>query len=159
MVMELLVLRGTRKSGKAEISDKGDGRGGGGSARTRRMLVCSVVLPLVAALGLVLGGPSAGRADAASVCAGRPAKTVSFKTGELRVYKNRSYACAIAVAKKSGPRRAMSVTLQARGGSPVVDRGRYTKQAGPVTVHALNRCVRASATISGKSGSTGWILC
>ncbi|RPK74202.1 hypothetical protein EES42_08840 [Streptomyces sp. ADI95-17] len=157
MVMELLVLRGTRKSGKAEISDEGDG--GGGSARTRRMLVCSVVLPLVAALGLVLGGPSAGRADAASVCAGRPAKTVSFKTGELRVYKNRSYACAIAVAKKSGPRRAMSVTLQARGGSPVVDRGRYTKQAGPVTVHALNRCVRASATISGKSGSTGWILC
>ncbi len=157
MVMELLVLRGTRKSGKAEISDEGDGRGG--SARTRRALACSVVLPLVAALGLVLGGPSAGRADAASVCAGRPAKTVSFKTGELRVYKNRSYACAIAVAKKSGPRRAMSVTLQARGGSPVVDRGRYTKQAGPVTVHALNRCVRASATISGKSGSTGWILC
>ncbi|MFJ2502132.1 hypothetical protein [Streptomyces sp. NPDC087539] len=46
-----------------------------------------------------------------------------------------------------------------RGGNPVVDSGKYTKQAGPVTVHALNRCVRASARISGKSGSTGWILC
>ncbi|MET9656913.1 hypothetical protein [Streptomyces sp. NPDC006510] len=123
------------------------------------MLVRSVVLSLVAALGLVLGGPAVGRADAATVCAGRPAKTVPFKTGELRVYKNRSYACAMAVAKKPGPRRAMSVTIQARGGRPVVDSGKYTKQAGPVTVHALNRCVRASAKISGKSGSTGWILC
>ncbi|MEE1767646.1 MULTISPECIES: hypothetical protein [unclassified Streptomyces] len=123
------------------------------------MLMCSVVLPLVAALGLVLGGPAAGRADAATVCAGRPAKTVPFKTGELRVYKSRSYACAVAVAKKPGPRRPMSVTIQARGGGPVVDSGKYTKQAGPVTVHALNRCVRASASISGKSGSTGWILC
>ncbi|MEE1743099.1 MULTISPECIES: hypothetical protein [unclassified Streptomyces] len=123
------------------------------------MRVFSVVLPLLAALGLVLGGPAAGHADAATVCAGRPAKTVPFKTGELRVYKSRSYACALAVAKTSGPRRAMSVTIQARGGNPVVDSGKYTKQAGPVTVHALNRCVRASARISGKSGSTGWILC
>lgn len=167
LVMGLLVIVGVGKSGKVELSNRGDGRGrdeagsgvGGGSRGTRRMLVCSIVLPLVAALGLVLGGPAAGRADAATVCAGRPAKTVPFKTGELRVYKNRSYACATAVAKKPGPRRTMSVTIQARGGSPVVDQGKYTKQAGPVTVHALNRCVRASAKISGKSGSTGWILC
>ncbi|MGW2182348.1 hypothetical protein ACWCXX_30505 [Streptomyces sp. NPDC001732] len=119
----------------------------------------SVVLPLVVAAGLVLGGPTVGNADAVSACTGRLAKTVPFKSGELRVYKSRSYACATAVAKKSGPRRSMSVTIQARGGGPVTDRGRYTKQAGPVTVHALNRCVRASARISGASAATGWILC
>ncbi|MFG2624679.1 hypothetical protein [Streptomyces sp. NPDC048473] len=123
------------------------------------MLIRLFVLPLVAAVGLVLSGTAANSADASTACAGRPAKTVTFKTGELRIYKSRSYACAVAVAKKAGPRRTMSVRIQARGGSPVADSGRYTTQAGPVTVHALNRCVRASATISGKSGSTGWILC
>ncbi|MFE3899902.1 hypothetical protein ACFXPY_05915 [Streptomyces sp. NPDC059153] len=148
--MGLLVIRGTGKAG---------GVGGDGSGRGRRMLARLFVLPLVAAVGLVLGGSAANSADAVSACAGRPAKTVEFKTGELRVYKSRSYACAVAVAKKPGPRRTMSVRIQARGGSPVADNGRYTRQAGPVTVHALNRCVRASATISGKSGSTDWILC
>ncbi|MER5357473.1 hypothetical protein [Streptomyces sp. NPDC002785] len=123
------------------------------------MLVRLFVLPLVAAVGLVLSGGAVNSADAATVCAGRPAETVKFKTGELRVYKSRSYACAVAVAKKPGPRRKMSVLIQARGGSPVVDSGTYAKQAGPVTVHALNRCVRATATISGKSGTTGWTLC
>ncbi|MER6101904.1 hypothetical protein ABT115_06050 [Streptomyces sp. NPDC001832] len=123
------------------------------------MFVRLFALPLVAAVGLVLSDGAANSADAAAACSGRPAKTVAFKTGELRVYKSRSYACAVAVAKKPGPRRKMSVLIQARGGSPVVDSGKYTRQAGPVTVHALNRCVRASATISGKSGSTGWILC
>ncbi|MFH8471660.1 hypothetical protein [Streptomyces sp. NPDC018000] len=123
------------------------------------MLVRLLVLPLVAALGLVLSDSALNSADAATACAGRPAKKVDFKTGELRVYKSRSYACAVAIAKKPAPRRKMSVLIQARGGSPVVDSGTYTRQAGPVTVHALNRCVRATATISGKSGSTGWILC
>ncbi|MFE6662842.1 hypothetical protein ACFVFH_04655 [Streptomyces sp. NPDC057697] len=146
--------RGTARAAAAD----GDG-GGGGGVGGGRARVLAVVLPLLAAVGLVLGGPAAGHAAAATVCAGRPAKTVPFKTGELRVYKSRSYACAVAVAKKSGSRRAMSVTIQARGANPVVDSGKYTKQAGPVTVHALNRCVRASARISGKSGSTGWILC
>lgn len=37
--------------------------------------------------------------------------------------------------------------------------GRFTKLAGPVTVHALNRCVRASGSIAGTAASTGWILC
>ncbi|GGT11278.1 hypothetical protein GCM10010207_07600 [Streptomyces atratus] len=144
------MIRGTGKAGAA---------GWGGSGRGCRMLVRLFALPLVAAVGLVLSGGAANSADAATACAGRPAKTVEFKTGELRVYKSRSYACAVAVAKKQGPRRTMSVRIQARGGSPVSDSGRYTQQAGPVTVHALNRCVRASATISGKSGSTDWILC
>ncbi|MFF2962296.1 hypothetical protein ACFVT1_25915 [Streptomyces sp. NPDC057963] len=140
----------TRRTGRAG----GNERGG-----SRRTLVRLFVLPLSAAVGLVLTGTVANSADAAAACAGRPAKTVSFKTGELRVFKSRAYACAVAVAKKPGSRRPMSLTLQPRGGSPVTDSGQYTTQAGPVTVHALNRCVRASATISGKSASTGWILC
>ncbi|MFG2600794.1 hypothetical protein [Streptomyces sp. NPDC048462] len=129
------------------------GRTGRGSSA--RLLV----LVLTAVLGLLIGGIGATGANAASVCAGRPAKTLKFGTGELRVYKNRSYACALAVAAKPGARRKMSVQIQPRGGHPVVDSGRFTRQAGPVTVHALNRCVRVSGTISGRTGTTGWILC
>ncbi|MFB7546537.1 hypothetical protein [Streptomyces sp. NPDC056154] len=171
--MGLLVITRTGRAGQAGASDAAGaadavvdaadavgtaGRGGRGIGIGRRMLAYLFVLPLVTA-GLLLTGAAASSAHAATVCPGRLAKAVPFKTGELRVYKSRSYACAVAVAKKPGPRRKMSVTIQPRGGSPVVDSGTYTKQAGPVTVHALNRCVRASATIEGKSGSTGWILC
>lgn len=136
--------------------------GSAGTARRgigirRALLHCLVVL--LAAGATVLAGPGASGAEAASVCSGRPQKTVSFATGELRVYKDRAYACAVTVAKKPGPRRAMSVSLQPRGGNPVVDSGDYTERAGPVTVHALNRCVRATGVVSGRKGSTGWILC
>ncbi|MFE7773016.1 hypothetical protein ACFU5O_03775 [Streptomyces sp. NPDC057445] len=115
------------------------------------------VLTVVGALSLT--GPGVQRADAASVCSGRPVKTVQFATGELRVYKSRAYVCALTVARQPGPRRVMSVSLQPRGGRAAVDKGRFTRQAGPVTVHALHRCVRASGAVSGKRGSTGWILC
>ncbi|MEU8518021.1 hypothetical protein [Streptomyces sp. NBC_01216] len=108
---------------------------------------------------LLLGGPGVASADAASVCSGRPAKTVRFATGELRLYRTRQYVCALTVAKNPGARRAMSVSLQPRGGRPVVDGGRFTRQAGPVTVHALHRCVRASGSIAGHRVATGWILC
>ncbi|MCX0243925.1 MULTISPECIES: hypothetical protein [Streptomyces] len=119
----------------------------------------AVVLALATALALVVGGAVAGSADAASVCAGRPKKTVKFATGELRVYKSRAYACVTAVAAKPGKRRPMSVTIQPRGGLPVTDSGRFTQLAGPVTVHALNRCVRVSGKVDGKGARTGWILC
>ncbi|MFE9699586.1 hypothetical protein [Streptomyces sp. NPDC006270] len=121
------------------------------------MLVRLLVLPLVAGLLPLLGAP--GAAQAAAACSGRPAKTVGFTTGELRVYKSRAHVCAVTVAKKPGKRRTMSVTLQARGGRAVYDKGSYTRLAGPVTVNALNRCVRATGAIGGKSASTGWILC
>ncbi|MFD8685542.1 hypothetical protein [Streptomyces sp. NPDC059651] len=143
-VMGLPVTRGT------ERHDGNTGRG----------VPCRLLaLALTTALGLVVGGVEAGSAEAASVCAGRPAKTVKFSTGELRVYRTRDYACATAVAAKPGRSRLMSVRIQARGGRPVVDSGSFTQRAGPVTVHALNRCVRASGTISGKTGTTDWILC
>ncbi|QNE79394.1 hypothetical protein F0344_23555 [Streptomyces finlayi] len=123
--------------------------------RGRRTLAHLLVLPLLASLALALGTP----VQAVAACSGRPAKTVSFAKGELRVYKSRAYVCAVTVAKKPGTRRAMSVSLQARGGRPVVDEGRFTTRAGPVTVYALNRCVRATGAVAGTSGSTGWILC
>ncbi|MCT4356155.1 hypothetical protein M5362_23765 [Streptomyces sp. Je 1-79] len=117
----------------------------------------TAVLLTVGALSLA--GPGVARADAASLCTGRATKTVSFATGELRLYRSRQYVCAVTVAKRPGARRAMSVSLQPRGGRPVVDSGNFTRQAGPVTVHALNRCVRATGSVAGRSGSTGWVLC
>lgn len=115
---------------------------------------------LVAVGAFVIGGPGVPRADAAgTACSGRLVKTVKFATGELRVYKNRQYACAVTLATAPGPRRAMSVSVQARGGRAAVDRGAFTRQAGPVTVHALHRYVRASGAVAGRGVSTGWFLC
>ncbi|MFD6280190.1 hypothetical protein ACFWFI_32210 [Streptomyces sp. NPDC060209] len=134
-------------------------RGRSGPTVGRRMAAALLVLPLLGALGLVLGPTGSAPAQAASACPGRLVKTVTFSTGSLRVYKSRAYACAVTVAKKPGARRTMRVSLQPRGGRAVVDSGSFTKLAGPVTVHALNRCVRASGSVGGSSGSTGWILC
>ncbi|MEU6706833.1 hypothetical protein [Streptomyces wuyuanensis] len=120
----------------------------------RRVLT---VLTVVGAVSVT--GPAVQGAEAASVCSGRPAKAVGFSTGELRIYKKRQYVCALTVAKRPGAVRAMSVSLQPRGGRAAVDKGRFTRQAGPVTVHALNRCVRVSGAVAGKRASTGWILC
>ncbi|MFI6641895.1 hypothetical protein [Streptomyces sp. NPDC050504] len=124
----------------------------------RRGLVLTVALAALTAAAVLLG-PGAPRAEAASGCGGRLVKTARFATGELRVYKTRSHACAVTVAKAPGARRAMAVTLQGRGGRPAKDVGRYTQQAGPVTVYALNRCVRATGSVAGQGRTTGWILC
>lgn len=133
-------------------------RGPQGRPRREGVAARLLVLPLLAGLVLLLGTPATA-AQAAPACSGRPAKTVAFATGELRVYKSRAHVCAVTVAKKPGKKRAMSVTLQPRGGRVVKDSGSFTKMAGPVTVNALNRCVRATGTVAGKSASTGWILC
>ncbi|MEU5215859.1 hypothetical protein AB0G79_06625 [Streptomyces sp. NPDC020807] len=140
--------------------------------RLRRRLLARVLGPLLAALALLLVplpglgsggaagiGPGAGTAEAASVCQGRPARTYTFATGELRLYRTRHYACATTVAKGPAARRPMTVSLQPRGGRAAVRSGKFTRQAGPVTVHALNRCVRAYGSVSGKGKSTVWILC
>jgi hypothetical protein len=143
-------------TGARVFAGVGAGARSGKGAPPRCLAALTAVVALAA---LVLAGPAAPRAEALSVCSGQPRKTVSFATGELRVYKARGYACALTVAKDPGARRAMRVSLQARGGSPLVDSGDFTRHAGPVTVHALNRCVRVSGAVSGTSGSTGWILC
>ncbi|MFJ8231319.1 hypothetical protein ACIQ9E_15390 [Streptomyces sp. NPDC094448] len=103
--------------------------------------------------------PGADEVRAAGPCSGKLARRIVFRTGELHVYKSRRYACAITHAKSPGTPRQMVLSIQAHGGRPVVDRGRYTRQAGPRTVHALNRCVRAYGAVGGYGGSTGWILC
>ncbi|MGW2559004.1 hypothetical protein ACWCXB_07095 [Streptomyces sp. NPDC001514] len=122
-------------------------------------LVVHVLAVLSVVVALSLTGPGTQGAAAMSACTGRPSKTVGFAAGELRIYKTRQYVCALTVARQPGTRRAMAVSLQPRGGRAAVDKGRFVQQAGPVTVHALNRCVRASGSIAGKSVSTGWILC
>ncbi|MFC9732894.1 hypothetical protein ACFWGM_20615 [Streptomyces roseolus] len=128
-------------------------------ARARQHPVAYALVLAFAAGLLALAGPGQGTAEAVSVCQGRPARTVSFATGELRLYRTRHYACALVLAKRPGTPRPMKVTLQPRGGRAAVVSGRWGRQAGPVTVHALNRCVRATATVSGRSAATGWILC
>ncbi|MFF3836273.1 hypothetical protein [Streptomyces sp. NPDC001930] len=132
-------------------------------ARRGPRLLARVLAPLLAALALVLTPaalvPGAGAAEAASVCQGRPTRTISFATGELRLYRTRHYVCAVTVAKRPGALRPMAVSLQPRGGRPAVRAGRFDRQAGPVTVHALNRCVRASGSVAGQGASVGWILC
>ncbi|MEE1753718.1 hypothetical protein [Streptomyces sp. SP18CS02] len=127
-------------------------------APIRRLLARGLAV-LVAVSALTLAGPGTPPAEAAAACSGRLVKSVPFPTGELRIYKSRQYACAVAVAVRPGPRRAMSVSVQPRGGRAAVDKGRFVRQAGPVTVHALNRCVRASGLVGGRGASTGWILC
>ncbi|AOT58977.1 hypothetical protein [Streptomyces rubrolavendulae] len=129
------------------------------SAWRGRIAVGAVAVLAAGVLGVAGPGVAAAEAAAPGGCPGRLAKSVKFATGELRVYKNRQYACAVTVATKPGPRRTMTVTLQPRGGRAVVDSGRFTRQAGPVSVHALNRCVRATGAVAGRAGSTGWILC
>ncbi|MCX4823247.1 hypothetical protein OG883_25845 [Streptomyces sp. NBC_01142] len=132
-----------------------------GEAESRRLgrLLARGLAVLTVVATLALAGPGTQRADAAVQCAGRHLKTVKFTTGELRIYKSRQYACAVTVARKPGARRAMLVSLQARGGRPAMDSGRFTRQAGPVTVPARDRCVRATGSVSGVKRSTGWVLC
>lgn len=92
-------------------------------------------------------------------CGGRLAKTLPFSTGEVRVYKSRTQACAVAVARVPGERRPMAVSIQPRGGAPVRDIGRFTRYAGPVTVGAINRCVYVKGSVGAGSVDSGWILC
>ncbi|WP_328312709.1 hypothetical protein OG432_22225 [Streptomyces sp. NBC_00442] len=129
-----------------------------GGVRKRGLLGPGLAV-LTMAGGLVVFGPAGGSADAAAACAGRAVRTVGFSAGELRLYKGNGYACATTVARSAGPRRQMSVTIQARGGAPAGDSGVYTQRAGPVTVYSGNRCVRATGAISGSSAQTGWVCC
>ncbi|MFD6227883.1 hypothetical protein ACFWFZ_13525 [Streptomyces sp. NPDC060232] len=116
---------------------------------------------LTAALWLCVGGLFAGPPvqAASGGCAGRLARTVAFGEGELRVFKSRNRACAVAVARTPGERRRMAVSIQPRGGAPVRDAGRFTRYAGPVSVGAISRCVYVKGGVGAGSADSGWILC
>ncbi|MFJ8540672.1 hypothetical protein ACIRFH_01410 [Streptomyces sp. NPDC093586] len=130
------------------------GRGGGG---IRRRLAAGAAVLTAAGL-LAVAAPHEVRA-AAAPCAGRKVRALPFPTGSVLVYKRGGYVCAVTVPKKTGTKRKMSVSVQARGGRPVVDAGRYTYRAGPVTVHAGQRCVRVRGGVDRGAVSSGWILC
>ncbi|MGW7268165.1 hypothetical protein [Streptomyces sp. NPDC054842] len=126
------------------------------SGAIRRRLALGTAVLTASGL-LALAGP--GSAEAASYCSGRKVRTLSFTTGSVQVYKRSGYVCAVTFPKRQGARKSMSVSVQARGSRPVVDRGRYTHHAGPVTVHAGGRCVRVEGSVGSGSVSSGWILC
>ncbi|MET9609661.1 hypothetical protein ABZZ17_32100 [Streptomyces sp. NPDC006512] len=114
-----------------------------------------------AALWLGAGGLFAAPPAQAATggCPGRLVKTLPFSTGEVRVYKSRTQACAMTVAAKPGERRRMVVDVQPRGGVPVRDAGQFTRFAGPVVVGAVKRCVYVKGGVAAGSVSSGWILC
>ncbi|PWI06271.1 hypothetical protein DIZ27_34630 [Streptomyces sp. NWU339] len=127
-----------------------------GSGAIRRRLALG--LAVLTASGLLVAA-APGDAQAAGHCAGRKVRTLPFSTGTVVVHKRGGYLCAVTLAEKPGTRRTMSVSIRARGGRPVVDEGRYTRYAGPVTVHAGRRCVWVKGRVGGGSVSSGWILC
>ncbi|MFF5141867.1 hypothetical protein ACFY6U_19410 [Streptomyces sp. NPDC013157] len=128
------------------------------SGAIRRRLALGVAV-LAASGALALVAPADAQAVTAADCAGREVRTLSFATGTVHVYRQGGYVCAITLPKDSGGRRTMSVSVQARGNRPVVDKGRYTHRAGPVTVHAGHRCVWVRGSVGRSSVSSGWILC
>jgi hypothetical protein len=124
----------------------------------RRLALGAAVLAAAGMLGLVTSGTA--EAGTARGCAGREVRTLPFSTGVTHVYKRDGYVCALTVARHPGPTQTMSVSVQARGSRPVVDKGSYRHHAGPVTVHAGHRCVWIKGSVgSNGSVSSGWILC
>lgn len=109
------------------------------------------------AAGVLLAAPPAQAAT--DRCAGDLVRTLPFPTGEVRVYKTHDRACAVAVAREPGERRPMSVSIQPRGGHPMRDTGRFTRYAGPVSVHTIHRCVYVKGSVGAGSIDSGWILC
>ncbi|MFF5479971.1 hypothetical protein ACFY5C_21890 [Streptomyces sp. NPDC012935] len=119
----------------------------------------AVGLALLTASGLLAVAVPAEAHAAASRCEGRKVRTYPFATGTLYVYKRGGHICAITVPKEPGRRQKMMVSVQAYRARPVVDEGRYSRRAGPVTVHAGHRCVWVKGKVGRGSVSKGWILC
>lgn len=128
------------------------------SGAIRRRLAFGAAV-LAASGAFALAAPAQARAVTAENCAGREVRTLPFTTGTVHVYRQGGYVCAVTLSKNPGIKRTMSVSVQARGNRPVVDKGRYTRRAGPVTVHAGHRCVWVKGAVAGGSVSSGWILC
>ncbi|MEU4168493.1 hypothetical protein AB0F46_16665 [Streptomyces sp. NPDC026665] len=126
------------------------------SGAIRRRLALGLA---VLTAGGLLAFMGAGSAQAASSCSGRKVRTLPFTTGSVQVYKRSGYVCAVTFPEARGARKRMSVSVQARGGRPVVDSGHFAHHAGPVTLYAGHRCVRIKGSVGSGSVSSGWILC
>ncbi|WP_443073726.1 hypothetical protein [Streptomyces sp. NBC_01478] len=124
-------------------------------ALRRRVALGTAVLTASGLLALA----APGTAQAAAVCPGREVATLPFSTGTVHVFRRGDYVCAYTAPRRTGAKRSMSVSVQARGNRPVVDKGRYKRRAGPVTVHAGHRCVRVKGSVGSGSVTSGWILC
>ncbi|MFF8590654.1 hypothetical protein ACF061_04295 [Streptomyces sp. NPDC015220] len=122
----------------------------------RRLAVGLAVLTGSGLLALALPGTAQA---AAATCSGREVKALRFSTGIVRVYKQGGYVCARTLPRRAGVKQWMSVTVQARGNRPITDGGRFSYQAGPVTVHAGHRCVRVGGAVGPGTAHSGWILC
>ncbi|WP_405882259.1 hypothetical protein OG762_28855 [Streptomyces sp. NBC_01136] len=124
---------------------------------SRRFVLGLAVLTASGLLALVSPG-SAQAAD--GNCSGRKVRTLAFSTGSVEIYKRDGYVCAVTIPKRQQPnKRPMSISVQARGSRPVVDKGSFARNAGPVTIHAGHRCVRIAGSVGSGSVSSGWILC
>ncbi|MFI6334669.1 hypothetical protein [Streptomyces sp. NPDC050535] len=122
----------------------------------RRAALGLAVLSTAGLLALV--SPGAAEA-AASYCAGREVRKLPFSTGTVRVYKSGGYICAVTFPKRQGARKQMSVSVQARGSRPAVDKGVFSHHAGPAKVHAGRRCVLVKGSVGRGAVNSGWILC
>ncbi|MBX7546690.1 hypothetical protein [Streptomyces sp. NPDC004232] len=123
----------------------------------RRLALGAAVLVGSGTLALLASGVA--EAAPADTCAGREVRTLSFSTGVTHIYKRDGYVCAMTVARRAGAVQTMSVSVQARGNRPVIDRGGYRYEAGPVTVHAGHRCVWIKGSVGPGSVDSGWIMC
>jgi hypothetical protein len=137
-------------------SGTGAGTEAGTDGAIRRRFALGLAVLTTAGL-LAVTAP--GDAQAATYCSGRKVRTLSFSTGSVVLYKRNGYVCAVTLPEKPGTKRNMMVSVQARGGRPVVDEGSFAYHAGPVTVHAGQRCVRVRGRVAGGSVGSGWILC
>lgn len=120
----------------------------------------AVGLALLTASGLLaVAAPAQAQAAEPTRCEGRKVRTYPFSTGTLYVYKKRGHVCAITLPKNPGREQKMMVSVQAYRANPVRDEGMYSYRAGPVTVHAGQRCVWVQGRVGRGSVSKGWILC
>lgn len=134
--------------------------GRGAKGAIRRPLALALAVLTTAGL-LSLAGPT-GSAEAASSCAGRKVRTLTFDAGAVHVYRKGSrYVCAVLVPRKQatgkGGQKARkgSVRIRAWAGQWVRNK---KHPAGPVTVHAGRRSVWIHARVGTHRYDSGWIL-
>ncbi|MDC2947120.1 MULTISPECIES: hypothetical protein [Streptomyces] len=132
----------------------------GARSAIRRPLALALAVLTLAGL-LAVAGP-AGSAEAASSCAGRKVRTLTFDAGTVRVYrKGGRYVCAVLVPRKQvtgkGGAKARKGTIRVRAWA-----GQWVRNkrhpAGPVTVHAGRRPVCVHARVGSVRYTSGWIL-